>query len=107
VDVTNVNIIEEALQYRELQDKIKEVRARGTTEEVLRGESLDGTMEIIKEVDDSKKRKSQNKRRLSKDETESDEEQDKKEDEDTAVQMQLKELAKRFNIKVDRHKARE
>lgn len=48
LDVTQVDIVEDALSFKELEDKAERLKVRGSTEEVEKGESLQGIAEIIK-----------------------------------------------------------
>ena len=73
--MTNVDILEEALQFKEQIEKIKLIKARGTTSEVINGESLDGIEDIIRSVL-ARRKKKQIKRKANGELESSDDEED-------------------------------
>ena len=96
LDVTNIDVIEEAMQYQEQLDRIKSIRDRGTTHEVEQGESLEGIEEIIKSINEKQKAKPG-----------ALEVKDQFDMVETARIKQLHELMQKYNIKIDHESAQE
>ncbi len=88
LDPSNTKLHEQALEYAQLKLKEQLIKVRGTSMDVESGEQLEGIEEIIKGLSQ--------RRRLS--------ESDNDEDEipESPIQIQLKELISKYNIKVDR-----
>lgn len=86
IDITNVNIIEEALQYQEYSEKINSIKVRGTSYEVEKGETLEGIEDIIKSMNLKK-------RGLDSDPSAYAE---------SATEKELRALMQRYNFKVNR-----
>lgn len=89
LDITNVDILEEALQFKEQKEKIKQIKSQGKTIDVDKGESLEGIEEIIKNI-------TKRKRNI---EAENDENSDVIE---SVVEKELHALMTKYNIKINR-----
>lgn len=89
LDITNVDILEEALQFKEQKEKIKQIKSQGKTIDVDKGESLEGIEEIIKSI-------TKRKRNI---EAENDENSYVIE---SVVEKELHALMAKYNIKINR-----